>query len=216
LSKHDSLPTFLKHAQQTSLCEKSSVYIGTHYEYLALSQLTPYGFELQRVGGAGDKGIDLLGKWQPPCLAPSRQKIENEKTKEDEKMEISVVVQCKAEKNVRPAQVRELEGVVSSRNAARTDRDNELDGDGVGMMGWLVSQGEITAGVRDAVRCASVPLGFICLKENGTVRQMLWNARATQMGLEGLGVGVKYGGDGSSKTAEQVVLTWKGKPWMMK
>jgi len=51
-------------------------------------------------------------------------------------------------------------------------------------------------------------MGFISCSRAGYLHQMLWNHRAEQEGLEGMGVGLKYPGDGGER---QLSLTWKGK-----
>jgi len=53
-------------------------------------------------------------------------------------------------------------------------------------------------------------MGYVLCGGDGKILQMLWNRRAEQEGLEGMGVGLKYaGGDRNEK---EVVLLWKGSP----
>ena len=44
----------------------SAVAIGTAFEKLTALTLKPIGMNLVRVGGSGDKGIDLIGTWTLP------------------------------------------------------------------------------------------------------------------------------------------------------
>ncbi|KAI5296601.1 hypothetical protein KEM55_005760, partial [Ascosphaera atra] len=62
---HHDLHTFLAYAERTALSPKTTTYIGTRYEYLVRETLRRYGFQLARVGGANDVGIDLVGTWDP-------------------------------------------------------------------------------------------------------------------------------------------------------
>ena len=189
---HHDLASFLSHAQRTSLSPKSTVYLGTHYEYTVLSSLSTLGFALHRVGGASDHGIDLLGTWTlPPLPRPLR-----------------VIVQCKAlAASPRPASVRELEGAFVG---APTGWRGGRGGEGEGVVGLLVAPGASTKGVRDAVGRSRWPMGFVCCdRETGAVRQFIWNQAAVREGLEGVGVGWRHeegGGEG------RLVLTWKGRP----
>ena len=62
------------------------------------------GMDLVHTGGAGDKGIDLLGWWRLP-KSPQRQRPPLETAN------FRVIVQCKAEsKKLGPRHLRELEG----------------------------------------------------------------------------------------------------------
>jgi hypothetical protein len=51
-------------------------------------------------------------------------------------------------------------------------------------------------------------MGYVLCAADGKVLQMLWNRKAEQEGLEGIGVELKYaGGDRSDR---EVVLTFNG------
>lgn len=78
---------------------------------------------------------------------------------------------------------------------------------GEGTVALLVARGEATRGVREALQRSRVRLGFVFVEAGGRVRQVLWNGRAGE-GLEGVGVGMKYG-----EGMEEVVLTDDGRPW---
>ncbi|ETI27803.1 hypothetical protein G647_00252 [Cladophialophora carrionii CBS 160.54] len=65
-SAHSSLHSFQAYARRTGLSPTSTVYAGTTYEYVTQATLRDYGFELYRVGGRGDRGIDLIGVWRVP------------------------------------------------------------------------------------------------------------------------------------------------------
>jgi hypothetical protein len=165
---HHDLPTFLDYVSRTGLDIKSTVYVGTHYEYTVASSLAKYGFSLKRVGGSSDYGIDLLGVWDVPSMTDS----------------IKVLVQCKAgSQRVGPHMIRELEGAFVGAPVGWR---------GTGVLGFLASEGTATKGVRESLGRSRWPMGFISCSNDGYVSQMLWNRRAEEVGLVGLGVGMRY------------------------
>lgn len=211
---HHSLSSFLAYARRTSLSPKSSLYIGTRYEYLCQSALTRLSFRsLVRTGGRGDRGIDLQGQWAIPTLP----------------FELPALVSCKANKDgVGPEIVRELEGTVGLKEG----------------MGVLMGRKEATKGVREALRRSAVGVMWVMVEEAdglgaddaaesdvaelsendeqvhdeipvARIRQILWNEKVEMMGATGLGVGVRYFEDpsGSGKLEKEVCLTYKGKIW---
>lgn len=209
-SPHHSLATFLDYARRTSLSPKSSLYVGTRYEYLCQSALTRLSFRaLTRTGGRGDRGIDLQGQWALPTLP----------------YELPVLVSCKANKGgVGPEIIRELEGTVGRK----------------GGVGVLVGRKEATKGVREALRRSAVGVMWVMVEadsmetdnvvenvdkllekeEQGDeqmptarVRQILWNEKVEMMGATGLGVGVRYFEGLSSNLEKEVCLTWRGRIW---
>lgn len=141
-SPHHSLESFRAHALRTGLSSISTVYTGTSYEYLTQSTLRPYGFQLFRVGGRGDRGVDLVGVWRIPKVARSgewkeRERVVSETRDGDgnEKAEIEVevetevlkvLVQCKRlvgrHAKIGPNLIRELDGAVrGARHGALFD-----------------------------------------------------------------------------------------------
>jgi hypothetical protein len=50
-------------------------------------------------------------------------------------------------------------------------------------------------------------MGFVMCTDQGKILQMLWNRKADDDGLLGLGVTVKYAG--GAREDREVVLTWK-------
>lgn len=191
---HTSLQTFLTHAQSTNLAPTSTVYIGTYYEYLCLSTLRRLSFTLIRTGGRADHGIDLLGHWTVPSLP----------------FPLRVLVQCKALKaKTSPKTIRELEGIFAGAPVGWR---------GENVIGVLCAKREATKGVREAVRRSAAPVIWIMVEDlghgSGKVRQILWNQRVSQLGAEGVGIGVKYLPGAEGKEVEtEVGLTWKGKAW---
>ncbi len=188
--KHHDLPTFLAYAAATNLPATRTVFVGTHYEYTVAASLSRLGFTLTRTGRASDLGVDLLGHWTLPCFTiPAR-----------------VLLQCKAlAEGPRPRHVRELEGAFVGAPAGWRARGDVL--------GLLAATREATRGVREALGRSRWPLGFVMVRTDGRVEQLLWNRKAAEMGLEGVGVTIRYlpmeeGGDGG--VAREVVLTWKG------
>lgn len=163
---------------------KSTTYVGTYYEYAVQTALSRLGLSLKRIGGRSDYGIDLIGTWNlPSSLQP-----------------LKVLIQCKAlAGKAEPKVVRELEGAfVGAPTGWR----------GAGVLGFLVSKKPASKGVREALGRSRWPMGYVLCEDDGRVLQMLWNKRAEQEGLEGIGVGLKYGGGEQSE--RDVILTWKG------
>lgn len=183
-SRHSDLGSFLDYSRRTGLDENSTVYVGTHYEYTVADALSKHGFFLKRIGGASDYGTDLIGTWTLPSLPyPMR-----------------VLVQCKAGvQRVGPQHVRELEGAFVGAPVGWR---------GVGVLGVLVSERVATKGVRDSLSRSRWPMAFACCSGSGALTQMLWNRRAEEQGLEGLGVTVKHAPD----QAPELVLTCNGQP----
>lgn len=187
-SHHTSLPTFLAHAARTNLDPSSTVYVGTHFEYTALHALSRYGLALRRVGGVADCGIDLLGTWALPSASTSSSSSSRV---------LRVLVQCKAVQRAGPHLVRELEGAFAGAPAGWR---------GGGVLGLLVGEKPATKGMREAVGRSRWPMGFVACSREGRVEQFLWNQRAEEEGLEGMGVGMKY-----VVGEKELVLTWKGR-----
>lgn len=184
-SHHNDLPSFLEYASRIDLDTNSGTYVGTHYEYTVGKALESYGMQLKRIGGRSDCGIDLLGTWTVPSAAQP----------------LKVLVQCKAHagRKIEPSQARELEGAfVGAPPGWR----------GSGVLGLLVTQKSATKGVREALGRSRWPMGFVLCSADGKILQMLWNRKAEQEGLDGIGVGLKY--TGGDVTEKEVVLTWKG------
>ncbi len=193
---HTTLATFLSHASRTNLDPASTVYVGTHFEYTVLHALSRYGLSLRRVGGVSDGGIDLLGTWTLPAHLP-----DNSNPSEKGNV-LRVLAQCKAVQRGGPHLVRELEGAFAAAPAGwRGTR---------GVMGLLVGCRAATKGMREAVGRSRWPMGFVACSVEGRVEQFLWNRRAEEEGLEGVGVGMRYlgGGEGGER---ELVLTWRGR-----
>lgn len=184
-SNHHDLQSFLAHAERTTLSPQSTTYVGTHYEYTILEQLRRYRLLLTRIGGRADSGIDLVGTWDLPSLPHP----------------LRVVVQCKALKSrVGPNVVRELEGTFVGAPVGWR---------GEGILGMLVSTREATKGVRDTLSKSSFPLIWIMAASDGEVHQILWNSKATDIGLGGLEVHVRYE-SGADACKKSLALTCHG------
>lgn len=62
LSKsHNTLSAFLEQAAIRQVDRNSTVYRGTLFEYTVANVLKKHNFNLARIGGANDRGIDLKG-----------------------------------------------------------------------------------------------------------------------------------------------------------
>lgn len=191
--EHCDVRSYMAYAERIGLDTSTTIYVGTHYEYTVAATLMEYGFNLRRVGGAGDFGIDLLGTWSvPSAQAPLR-----------------VILQCKASSStskarIGPATIRELEGAfVGAPPGWR----------GSSVVGLLVTQKAATKGVRESIGRSRWPMGFVSCSSDGHVQQMIWNAKAEEEGLMGLGVGVRLCEKSSS---QELILTWKGQPTLFR
>ena len=182
-TSHHDLHSFIEYASRTNLNAKSPVYVGTHYEYTVAASLASYGLALRRIGGASDRGIDLLGTWALPS-APEP---------------LRALVQCKAGA-VGPHVVRELEGAFVGAPVGWR---------GPGVLGVLASRKAATRGVGDALARSRWPMMFVCCSADGVVSQVRWNQRAAEEGLEGLHAAVRHSG---GKDRGRIALTCMGKP----
>ena len=182
-ASHHDLHSFIEYARRTNLNIRSTVYVGTHYEYTVSSALAKYGLSLVRVGGASDYGIDLLGTWRLPSAAEP----------------LRALVQCKAGA-IGPHVVRELEGAFVGAPVGWR---------GAGVLGVLASRKTATKGVGDALARSRWPMVFICCSAEGVVSQVRWNQKAAEEGLEGLHAVVRHS-RGSS--GDRIALMWMGKP----
>ncbi len=75
-------------------------------------------------------------------------------------------------------------------------------------MGLLAASRPATKGIRESLMRSRWPMGFIFCSRLGLVQQILWNGCATDEGLDGLGVTMRYA-PGSGQD-QQLVLTWNG------
>lgn len=184
-AQHSDLASFLAYAKRTGLDETSTTFTGTRYEYLVAERLARYGFSLKRVGGASDFGIDLLGEWTIPSTSKT----------------LRVLVQCKAGSRTEPRFVRELEGTfVGAPPGWR----------GSGVLGLLVAEKQATGGVREALTRSRSPMAYFCCTRDGRMKQMQWNQRAEEEGLEGIDVGLRRCAGGEEE--HEVVLMKNGRP----
>lgn len=173
-ANHSSQRTFLTHSRRTGLNPASAVFTGTRYEYLTLGSLRRLGIELARVGGTGDRGLDLVGFWHLPQWSHSSiQSTDPNRTEEGQFEQpgesIRVVVQCKrisptarASKSIGPSVVRELEGAF--RGAPTGWRARE------GVLGMLVSTRSATKGVKEGMRRSERALAWVLLEEVESAR----------------------------------------------
>ncbi|CAK7267742.1 hypothetical protein SEPCBS57363_002745 [Sporothrix epigloea] len=208
--KHNDLASFLRYAERAGLDTGSTTYVGTHYEYTIAAHLASLGFHLRRVGGASDRGIDLLGTWTISRPVPSS-------TSEP----VRVILQCKAGagQRVGPHLVRELEGAFIGAPVGWRTRVGVEDGkisenqECSAVIGVLVTEKPATKGIREALVRSRWPMAYIFCPSAGHVQQILWNQQAERTcGLAGLGVTLRHAVDDEADAYTHVVLTWQGKP----
>ncbi|KAH7377921.1 hypothetical protein DE146DRAFT_726703 [Phaeosphaeria sp. MPI-PUGE-AT-0046c] len=155
-TRHNSLETFLEYAKRQGLTNKSSVYVGTHYEYTCALSLMRLGFSLLRVGKKSDDGIDLIGHW---VLAPLREPLR-------------VIIQCKARNmSVSPCHVRELEGSFQGTPANWKNKD---------VLGLIITSMKATKGVLKALGDSRWPMGFVMITKTGLIQQFLASSKAAK------------------------------------
>lgn len=190
---HNDLPSFLQYAERVGLSHTSTVFVGTHFEYTVASTLSLYGFNLQRIGGASDAGVDLLGTWSIPSSS----------TSSSSRPPLRVIIQCKVTPNPRPSLIRELEGAfIGAPSGWRMNSSSSENG----VLGLLILDKPATRGIREALGRSRWPMGFIYCSKEGIVEQFLWNERAVSQGLEGMGVVKRYASEG-----QQVALAYQGR-----
>ncbi|KAK3201375.1 hypothetical protein GRF29_185g707443 [Pseudopithomyces chartarum] len=167
-SHHNSLASFLVHAERANLRPERTVYIGTHYEYTTADALLRFGFSLIRTGQKNDYGIDLVGYWMLSCLREP----------------MPVIIQCKARaKTCSPVEIRELEGSFTSVPADWRNKD---------VLGILVSPERASEGLRKQMHTSRRPMAFLQISRAGMITQFIWNRAAAERGLEGVGVTPRY------------------------
>ncbi|RYP80189.1 hypothetical protein DL770_006320 [Monosporascus sp. CRB-9-2] len=202
-TEHNDLASYAAYAARTGLDTASTVYTGTLYEYTVAASLRRLGFDMRRVGGRSDCGIDLLGTWTVPSSSTSSSPL------------LRVLLQCKASSGARggvaPRHIRELEGAFVGAPAGWRGGGG---GSGSGVLGLLVAQKPATKGIRDALGRSRWPMGYVSCSRDGKLEQMIWNRRAEEEGLEGLGVGVRYRDTEGGPPKQQLILTWRGRPYV--
>ncbi|KAF2639727.1 hypothetical protein P280DRAFT_377663, partial [Massarina eburnea CBS 473.64] len=165
---HNSLPSFLEYTERNRINTKSTVYVGTLYEYRSALALLRLGFSLLRTGRRSDAGIDLIGHW---VLPPLREPL-------------PVIVQCKGTASpITPSIIRELEG--SFQNIPHEWRRKDV-------LGLICSAHNATSGTLHAISTSQRPLGYVKITQEGSVKQLLWNHAASERGLEGVGVTIRH------------------------
>jgi hypothetical protein len=165
---HNSLSSYLEYATRTKLRSDRTVYIGTHYEYIAAEALLRLGFSLIRTGQKNDAGIDLIGHWMLSCLREP----------------MPVIVQCKSRViTCSPNEIRALEGAFQSVPHEWRSKD---------VLGLLITNQRATEGLRKQMYLSPRPLAFLRISKSGTITQFVWNRAAADRGLEGVGVTPRY------------------------
>ncbi|KAI0020577.1 hypothetical protein F4780DRAFT_742008 [Xylariomycetidae sp. FL0641] len=189
-TEHEDEPSYRAYAERTGLDEGSNVFAGTLFEYQVASALRRLGFSLRRIGGRADRGIDLLGTWSVPSSP----------------LPLRVLVQCKAaapRTKIGPQHVRELEGAFAGAPPGWR---------GSGVVGLLVTKKHATLGMRDAMSRSKFPMVYAACGDDGNVFYVVWNQRAEEEGLGGMGATLQYGTAEDGSVTRYSVLTYSGKP----
>ncbi|CAB57333.1 mitochondrial endonuclease family, related to holliday junction resolvases, implicated in DNA or tRNA metabolism [Schizosaccharomyces pombe] len=150
---HNNLVSYLEHLSVQKPSTSNTVAQGTLFEYLVQYVLKQHSFQLERCGGKGDGGVDLVGQF-------SIKNVLFEPTK--------VVVSCKSNKgSIGPRFVRELEGSLSSYP---TDT-----------LGILACLGSFTSSSLKTLSISNRPLALCRIYVDGFhsyMFQFVWNHQA--------------------------------------
>ncbi|RMD41762.1 hypothetical protein DV735_g3357, partial [Chaetothyriales sp. CBS 134920] len=201
--------SYLAYARRHGVSPSSPTFLGTRYEYVVSDTVRRLSIDTVRVGQAGDRGVDLVGFWH----LPSEQQHQTPP--------IRVVVQCKRlAKKVTPSVVRELEGsFAAGHGGVRSDATAPV-------LGIVVGTTAATKGVVDGLKRAGRALVWLCVDEvdadakqpdeyglkAGRIRQVLWNHRASALGLEGVDVVKRhYTSPHQQERGDEVELHWRGR-----
>ena len=219
--RHRNTSTAREHARPKP---SSPVHVGTSYEHLCARTLPRLDFQhLTRTGGAGDRGIDLLGQWLPQSLQRTNSPP------------LNVVVQCKARaQKAGPEVIRELEGALASAPGEWRGEDT---------VGVLCAKREVTPGVRDALRRSRRGVVWVMIEDldegkghegkggnrdevtdrdartgngveerkEGRIKQILWNDRVQKLVGEGTGTGVVHmPGEAGGRMETEILLSYNG------
>lgn len=78
------------------------------------------------------------------------------------------------------------------------------------VLGLLVTEKQATSGVRGALARSRSPMAyFCCTGREGIVKQMHWNQRADEEGLEGIDVALRRG---AGEEEDEIILMKDGLP----
>lgn len=189
----------------------STVHTGTIYESLVLQSLIPLAFNLTRVGGRSDRGIDLLGHWCPPApsLPPSSLSPATSQGTSNPRLRIPAIVQCKAHiSRPSPSWVRELSGAIPFAPLHLLEEDEK----GEGVIGVLACKGALTLGIREALMRSERGLVWCQVPGDGRIGGMVWNRVVGEM-VGGLGVGSVYRTGEDGRVEKEMRLMRDGKVW---
>lgn len=110
-----SCQEYLTYCQKANIRLSSRLFRGTFYEFQAKEALERHLHlsGLARVGGAGDNGIDLLGRWDLRCFQnPSSSADSPAQMPCDASGKVPVLIQCKNHATkIKASVIRELAGV---------------------------------------------------------------------------------------------------------
>lgn len=164
-------PRLPRHLRPPPSPSTSSTALGTAYEHHCLRFLSSPPLSLSgllRVGGAGDKGVDLRGWWDLPASAIGSDGMigmEQEWTRSRSRRRTPVVVQCKAESRaLGPRVVRELEGVLGyEARPLSSSTIASAPSNGSRTVALLLSLSGFSAAATQHAAASRVPMGLIHL-----------------------------------------------------
>ncbi|CCH59128.1 hypothetical protein TBLA_0B02860 [Henningerozyma blattae CBS 6284] len=173
----------LKFIEENKATSTSTVFQGTLYEYTVMRELSNKLLmkDLNKIGGAGDKGIDIVGSWpiypiyekMNPIFKLSEDKIlkrtkingafvkplRNKLEEENANMKpINIAVQCKAFRTskVSPRDLRELVGTYTSLFANPSGKYNKAP-----IIIFMCSPNLLTKDGINLINSVSIPLIYL-------------------------------------------------------
>lgn len=155
LKRAQSCQDYLTVCQGSMISLSSRVFRGTFYEFQAKEALLKHLnlYNLTRVGGAGDNGIDLIGQWDLSKFRESKMSLDLQNRHVDTATDIRVLIQCKNyATKIKASIIRELAGV----------HEFHVNGDSIGLtlptFMFLVSPLPLTKQALAQMDTSSVPL----------------------------------------------------------
>lgn len=166
LQSVQTVDAYLDYCKLNNVLMETTVFRGTLYELLAKSKLEQLMncYSMTRVGGSGDNGLDVLGRWNlanyniDTTRQPKRQLILSKASgigKDDGKInlqsDIVALVQCKSNNSrIKASTIRELAGIYEYHVKTRLDA--------MRVFFFLVSPHPLTKQAQSQVDTSKIPI----------------------------------------------------------